>query len=181
MSADQTTTPPDLPNPQRVITDTDLETGVSRIDTTFDESLPVVRNLNGALFRLGYVTERPPQSLNGSDITTYATHLNSVPDLVIPGGGALVWYIDTPPGSASPLHRTVSLDIVIQLEGEIELSVESGETRLLKPGDLVIQRATKHAWRNPSPDKWARMIGIMAQSEAVSLKDGTTLGPYFPH
>ncbi|KAH9904578.1 cupin domain protein [Xylariomycetidae sp. FL2044] len=170
---------PALPNPRRVITDTDLETGKSRFDTAFDESLPVSAPLGTTNIRLAYVTDQAPQSLNG-DVASYANALLAIPSLVKPGGGAHVWYIDTPPGDGSPLHRTISLDIVIQVEGEIELILESGETRLQKPGDMVIQRATRHAWRNPSTDKWARMIGIMLESQPVVLNDGTALPAELP-
>jgi mannose-6-phosphate isomerase-like protein (cupin superfamily) len=45
------------------------------------------------------------------------------------------------------IHRTRSLDYVIVLEGEIDLLVDDGEVRL-RTGDVVIQRATNHAWIN---------------------------------
>ncbi|ORY54951.1 uncharacterized protein BCR38DRAFT_452998 [Pseudomassariella vexata] len=172
------TTPPNLPDPNRVITDTNSD--AKAVFADIPAPLTVVRNLNGSLVRLGYVTDRPPVSYaNNMDVATYEQCLQNLPPLVQPGGGAVVWYIDTPPNGASPLHRTVSLDIVIPVEGEIELQLDSGETRLLKPGDLAIQRATMHAWRNPSTTKWARMIGIMSESEPVVVGN-QTLGPSFP-
>jgi len=45
------------------------------------------------------------------------------------------------------IHRTRSLDYVIVLEGEIDLLLDDGEVRL-KAGDVVVQRATNHAWIN---------------------------------
>lgn len=51
------------------------------------------------------------------------------------------------PGLLSPMHRTVSLDYGVVLEGEVELVLDSGETRVLKRGDVAIQRGTCHAWR----------------------------------
>ena len=41
------------------------------------------------------------------------------------------------------MHRTQSLDFGVVLEGEIELVLDSGETRLLKRGDVAVQRGTK--------------------------------------
>ncbi|KAH8883273.1 hypothetical protein GQ53DRAFT_882832 [Thozetella sp. PMI_491] len=175
-----TTTTPDLPDPTRIITSTDLATGVSFFNSTFAEGLSMVSDLGGALFRLGYVSERPPQSLNGSDLDTYADYLTHVPPLVLPGGGAVVWYIDTPPGASSPLHRTVSLDFVIIIEGELELRLDSGEKRVLKAGDMIIQRGTTHMWTNLHQDKWLRMVGVMAAIEPITLDNGTQLGEYFP-
>lgn len=162
-----------LPNPNRFITKTTAE-GRSVFLSNVPEALSIIRNLNGTLFRLGYVTDRPPVSLNDDvDISTYDTYLQNPPPLLVPGGGAVVWYIDTPPGDESPLHRTISLDLVIQLEGEIELKLDSGETRLLRPGDLAIQRATKHAWRNPSKTRWARMLGVMSETQPLVVDNQT--------
>ncbi|RWA14551.1 hypothetical protein EKO27_g617 [Xylaria grammica] len=166
----------DLPNPTRVITTMNLEDGVSSFDSSFDESLRVIQNLGGALFRLAYTSDQAPQALNGSDLDTYGGYRKNVPHLVTPGGGANVWYIDTPPGAESPLHRTVSLDFVIVVEGELQLILDSGEMRVLKPGDLVIQRGTTHQWKNVSKDKWVRMIGVMAAIQPIALNDGTKLG-----
>lgn len=47
------------------------------------------------------------------------------------------------------MHTTDSIDIVTVISGEIWALVETGET-LMKPGDTLIQRGTKHAWRNRS-------------------------------
>lgn len=46
------------------------------------------------------------------------------------------------------MHRTTSLDYGIVLEGEVELILDSGERRAMKAGDIAVQRATMHAWRN---------------------------------
>lgn len=44
------------------------------------------------------------------------------------------------------MHRTHSLDIIAVLSGDVSLVLDNSETRL-KPGNIVIQRATAHAWR----------------------------------
>jgi len=49
------------------------------------------------------------------------------------------------------MHSTPSLDYIIILSGEIYLVTEAEET-LLKAGDIVIQRATNHAWSNRSTE-----------------------------
>jgi naringenin degradation protein FdeH len=43
------------------------------------------------------------------------------------------------------MHETHSIDIICLLQGEASLILESGETRL-RPGNVVIQRGTNHAW-----------------------------------
>ena len=48
------------------------------------------------------------------------------------------------------MHRSPTLDYGVLLEGELWLELDNGEQRLLKPGDVVIQHGTRHAWRNRS-------------------------------
>ena len=60
---------------------------------------------------------------------------------------------------ADGFHTTATVDFVMVLEGEIALELDDGEV-LLGPGDCVVQRATRHAWRNRS-DKRVRMMAVM--------------------
>jgi hypothetical protein len=43
------------------------------------------------------------------------------------------------------MHETHSIDIICLLQGDVSLILDGGETRI-KPGQVVIQRATNHAW-----------------------------------
>jgi hypothetical protein len=45
------------------------------------------------------------------------------------------------------MHRTRSIDYGIVLEGEIYMILDDSEV-LLRPGDVVVQRGTDHAWEN---------------------------------
>jgi mannose-6-phosphate isomerase-like protein (cupin superfamily) len=48
--------------------------------------------------------------------------------------------------SADPMmHRTQTVDYIIVLKGEIYAIMETGE-KLLKAGDILIQRGTNHSW-----------------------------------
>jgi hypothetical protein len=44
------------------------------------------------------------------------------------------------------MHETPTLDVICLLQGDASLILEEGETRL-KPGQVVIQRGTNHAWQ----------------------------------
>jgi hypothetical protein len=46
---------------------------------------------------------------------------------------------------ASAMHETHSIDVICLLQGDVSLILEGGETRI-KPGQVVIQRGTNHAW-----------------------------------
>jgi len=61
------------------------------------------------------------------------------------------------------MHRTKTIDYGIVLQGELYLVLEASET-LLRPGDVVIQRGTNHAWDNRS-DAPARMAFILVDAQ----------------
>ncbi|GLB08938.1 hypothetical protein AtubIFM57258_004847 [Aspergillus tubingensis] len=82
------------------------------------------------------------------------------PPLHIPNG-SVVRLIDFAPGVESPMHRAVSLDYGIVIEGEVEITLDSGESKIMKPGDISVQRATMHKWRNVSDTKPARVVFIL--------------------
>ncbi len=52
-------------------------------------------------------------------------------------------------GSRTVMHRTSTLDYVVVIEGEVVLVLTDSEV-MLKPGDVVVQRGTDHAWENRS-------------------------------
>ena len=44
------------------------------------------------------------------------------------------------------MHRTETLDYAILLKGECDLELDDGKRVPMKPGDIVVQRGTMHAW-----------------------------------
>jgi quercetin dioxygenase-like cupin family protein len=72
------------------------------------------------------------------------------------------------------MHRTRSLDYGVVLEGSIELVLDSEERQLMHRGDVAVQRATMHAWYNPSKTEWARMLFVLQDCQTLEL-DGKTL------
>lgn len=56
--------------------------------------------------------------------------------------------IDFGPGVESPVHRALTIDYGIVVEGTFELSLDSGEKRIMRQGDVCVQRATSHKWKN---------------------------------
>ncbi|WP_413460343.1 cupin domain-containing protein [Herbaspirillum huttiense] len=61
------------------------------------------------------------------------------------------------------MHRTQSVDYGIVIEGEMTLVLDRGEVAL-KPGSVVVQRGTNHAWANRS-GKPCRMLFILVDGE----------------
>ena len=78
-------------------------------------------------------------------------------------------------GVETPFHRTLSLDHAVLLEGTIELTLDSGESRLLRRGDVVVQRATMHKWRNVSQTESARLIYFIVDCTQPVLAGGEEL------
>lgn len=66
-------------------------------------------------------------------------------------------------------HRTDSLDYAVVLDGEITLLVDNGEATV-RAGDVVIQRATSHAWSNRT-EKPARVLFVLIGTPPLSATD----------
>jgi quercetin dioxygenase-like cupin family protein len=143
--------------------------GVTGFQEQLPDSLQWQQLANGARFSLGYATNEIPVELSDDkDLDVYQSYLKDLPGITIPGGTVLR-VVDMNPGSISPMHRTVSLDYGVVLEGEVELVLDSGATRLLKRGDIAVQRGTNHAWRNPSKTTWARMLYVLQEAKPIQV------------
>ncbi|PPJ57779.1 hypothetical protein CBER1_00252 [Cercospora berteroae] len=90
-----------------------------------------------ASFYLAYTTQEFPVDMNkDKDVAAYQKYASQPPGLVV-SGGTVLRYVDMAPGITSPMHRTVSMDYGIVIAGEMELVLDSGETRLMQPGDVI--------------------------------------------
>lgn len=153
----------------------------SKGEAIFSNDIPneVPRNdLPGgrANFYLGYTTTGFPVSLNNDvDVDNYKPLLASPPGLTLSNGSVCRVVDFAPARPKGAMHRTVSIDYGVVIEGEMECLLDSGEKRMMKPGDICVQRATAHAWRNLSDEKWARMLFVLIASEAPKI-DGKELG-----
>ncbi len=155
-----------LPSLHRFVTDHN-SSGEAIFHTSIEEKLPFSTVGGNARFGLGYVTDKSPVDLtDDADVKTYQQYQANPPGITIPGGTVLR-IVDMPPGALSPMHRTVSLDYGVVLEGVIELVLDSGEVRTLKRGDVAVQRGTNHAWKNTSQSEWARMLYVLQESKPV--------------
>lgn len=63
------------------------------------------------------------------------------------------------------MHRTKSIDYAIVLSGEIWAVMDVGETKM-RPGDVLIQRGTNHAWANRS-NKPARVAFVLIDANPI--------------
>ena len=64
---------------------------------------------------------------------------------------------------------------VFIVQGEIILILKDGsETHLKTPGELVVQKGTLHAWKNPGTT-WARLGSVLVDAEPAVV-NGESLG-----
>jgi len=138
--------------------------------------LPTVRTFQempGMVFHEVWETQgTPPRVDNGPD-PTLAPFMHNAPK-----HGMRIRFVDHPPDSEelttpaqmkklfdemgeakgfttredSPhpmMHRTESFDYAILIEGELVLVLDDSEV-VLRPGSVVVQRGTNHAWANRS-------------------------------
>lgn len=152
-----------------------------------DTRLPTAEVAPGEPVRVGlWATETSPVSNKGTR--------DPVPDGVIlrtpPAhrGGTVIRITDIPPEKARVFdsedlrrrgckttpersakhpgfHATDTVDYAICLEGEIWAVLDEDET-LMRPGDVLIQRGTYHAWSNRG-DRVARMAFILIDAEPL--------------
>ncbi|KAF2089644.1 hypothetical protein K490DRAFT_37857 [Saccharata proteae CBS 121410] len=166
-----------LPPVNRFIT-THNEDAKAVFSTAVSEESKMAEIPGNMGFALSYTTKGFPVDLNNDkDIDIYKPFLESPPGLTV-SNGTVLRHVDLAPDTTCPMHRTVSLDYGICVEGEFELILDSGETRRMKRGDVAVQRATMHAWRNPSRTEWARMVFVLQVCKPVDV-GGRTLGEAF--
>jgi quercetin dioxygenase-like cupin family protein len=170
-----------LPGFREFITTHDPKTGEAIFSQIFPGDIPSPAPDDSKFTPLYSSDGFPIDMANATDIDLYDTNRKRKMALVNPRG-SVIRYIDFEPGNSGPIlmHRTISLDYGILMEGELELILGSGEKRTIKRGDVVIQRGTKHAWRNPSPNNWARMLFIMQASKPIVV-NGVTLGEEYKY
>lgn len=143
---------------RRVVTTHD-DTGKSVVHS-IDTLTPTLIPSGDAAFQLVWTTPTVPVDLNaGSDGPTAAGGLIK--------RGSVIRVVDMVPGLPSPMHRTFSIDYGVIISGQVELTLDGGETVLLEAGDIVVQRGTNHLWRNPSATAIARVAFILIEAEPV--------------
>jgi mannose-6-phosphate isomerase-like protein (cupin superfamily) len=178
-----------LPPIHRVVTGHDPD---GKAVVASDGPLPTVVELTaipGTVFHEVWATAGAPASVdNGADPTTGPLKLPP------PKRGTRIRFVDIPPdtaeylakgaarmkdafeqigdakastvkaGSPHPLmHRTESVDYGVVIEGEMTLVLDGSEVPL-RPGSVVVQRGTSHAWANRS-GRPCRMLFVLVDGE----------------
>jgi quercetin dioxygenase-like cupin family protein len=167
----QTALPP-FGEPNRYVTTHDAQG-----NAVFSSALrgPITTHeIPGMLYYEAYKTFEPaPVNLNNeSDIKAIQERVAEEAAIMFPEPGVTILrYCDWPPGGTSPLHRHETIDFGIVIFGSIEAIMDSGETQMLKAGDVIVQRNTLHGWRNPSNCEWARVVFVIQGTHPTIVGD----------
>ncbi|KAF5566611.1 cupin domain-containing protein [Fusarium napiforme] len=126
---------------------------------------------NKAVANIIYSTQETPVNLN-EDVDVVKSNQEEPPFHY--RNGSIVRMIDFGPGVESPFHRSLTIDYGIVIEGVFELTLDSGEMRIMRQGDVCVQRATAHKWKNITGNETmpGRMMWILLDAKELNC-DGT--------
>ena len=158
-----------LPQLTRIITTHDPSTGKAIVHsaaaapwTTYDEQ--------SVGFSVMYTTSTFPASLTSdADIADHEAVVASGKLGLVNPRGTVCRVVDFGPGREPLMHRTQSLDYGVVIEGSVEMELDGGEKVVLRRGDVAVQRATMHAWRNVSETEWARMLFVLQDCQPLEV------------
>lgn len=104
------------------------------------------------LTRLWSSSELPPDVNTSQDLGLVDTGLAN--------NGTICRVVDFPPKSVGMVHRSITLDYIYVLEGEVTLTLDDGSRTKVKKGEIVVQQGTMHGWDNETTE-WSRLLCIL--------------------
>ena len=136
----------------------------------------------GPIASLSYVYSTLPSFTltHNADLTHHFNVASSGPPyLSFPAaGGSAFAYLNFEPNPEQEegfWHRSQTVDYIVMLEGVLELSLDGGEKRVVRKGDMVVQRAAMHKWKNLSRTEGARYVAVLLGAEGA-VEGGVELG-----
>ncbi|CAF9934462.1 MAG: hypothetical protein HETSPECPRED_009230 [Heterodermia speciosa] len=126
----------------------------------------------GAVANIIYSTAGNPVDMNDDKDLKFAKE--NEPAIHV-ANGSVARLIDFAPGMESPIHRAMSIDYGVVIEGKFLLSLDSGESKIMLPGDCSVNRGCMHKWKNLEEDKAGRMLFILLDVEPYKAPNGEVL------
>lgn len=170
-----------LPGPTVYLTGHDKESSQSIIHSTRPLEW---HRYDGDHMTMGvaYTTRFPPDLNEDADVKAHDQKMQQSGGKLglVSGGGTVLRYVDFAPGYTCLMHRTQSVDYGIVIEGQVVVVLDEGKEQLMGRGDVCVQRATMHAWRNPSSTEWARMIFALQDCQPLYI-NGERFGEDLGH
>ncbi|KAF4625161.1 hypothetical protein G7Y89_g13008 [Cudoniella acicularis] len=91
-----------------------------------------------------------------------------------PPTGTLFCTTDLAPHSKTPMHRTLSVDYAVVVEGECTIVLDGGEEKTAQKGEFFVGRGGNHILENKG-DVWCRVAVVMVGAKEIVLGDGSKL------
>lgn len=113
-----------------------------------------------SIAELWATSESPASNASSGDVAPRSHSL--LPD----ANGTLLRIFEVEPQAPDTdlgFHTTDTVDYIYVISGEITALVDEGEV-LMRQGDTLVQRGTRHAWSNRS-DAPCRMIAVMIDAQ----------------
>ncbi|KAJ5627314.1 hypothetical protein N7528_004741 [Penicillium herquei] len=104
------------------------------------------------LTRIWSSCELPPDVNTADDLGLVDTGLAN--------NGTICRIVDFPPKSVGMVHRSITLDYIYVLEGEVTLTLDDGPKTNVQKGDVVVQQGTMHGWDNETSN-WSRLLCVL--------------------
>ncbi|KAK3067689.1 hypothetical protein LTR53_015294 [Teratosphaeriaceae sp. CCFEE 6253] len=139
-------------------------------------------SIPGGKMELLYSSHHFPSNLAVEDDIDQFAHdrTHGIAGGICPSGGTAAAIVSFEPNAISAVHRTMSLDVMVIIEGVLEARLEGGEVRVLKAGDSMVQRGTMHRWKNITPNNgWAKAAAFAAAIQQPFEIAGATLETEF--
>ncbi|KAL4944980.1 hypothetical protein BDV06DRAFT_209849 [Aspergillus oleicola] len=73
---------------------------------------------------------------------------------------------------AVAFNRNLSLDYGVVFAGEFEVELDSDEKRIMRRGDVLVQRDTLDKWKNLSTDKPGRRLFVLLDVKPLKAING---------
>jgi quercetin dioxygenase-like cupin family protein len=101
-----------------------------------------------------WINETMPPALNGPDPIAGAF------PMLPQNGGAVFRVLEIAPGAEPHMHETRTIDYLVVLAGELSMRLGDGSELVMRPHDVMIQRATIHGWANRGkvPARFATVV-----------------------
>ncbi|KAJ5791132.1 uncharacterized protein N7518_008143 [Penicillium psychrosexuale] len=120
-------------------------------------------------FNVVYTNQFHPDLNNDADFKAHETLTKSDQLGLVNPGGTVCRIVDFAPNNPAVVHRTQSLDYGVVLEGQVEMILEDSEPVIMNRGDVAVQRATMHGWRNTSGTEWARLLFVLQDCKKLTV------------
>jgi hypothetical protein len=159
---------------------------------TLTKGLRLANSHHPSVANIIYSTSGNPVDMNDDADVAFAR--DNEPGIHVPNG-SVARLIDFAPGVESPFHRAMSIDYGVVIEGTFELTLDSGEKKIMLPGDMSelpppthtlvrtfplrlrtgVNRGCMHTWRNVDPYRPGRMLFVLLDVKPLKV-NGQVIG-----